>query len=345
MGRAMLIIVTGLLIALGYTFVGMTNQRSMLAQQSSNSASKALTKNMAYTGVQFALKKFDNSTDHSWRGPDQVDLANGNVAISVEEVKPDQVIEVTSIAKTNSNTKNKLVANYDISKKEKLVPKFKSGLSIATQNFIFDLGGSAKIDGNHNTSDCNQAPGVSVINSQAKNEVGENSRIDGNPDDEAKVDSDLKFEDYKDLISMLADKPETEHISGNYKGDMGTKDDPGTFFIEEDTKLSGGISEGYGIMVIRKDADLDYEGDLDIRGNFTFNGLVIFENAYELDAKGTPKINGSVVVGSTNEEDITIDISGNVALNYDCNAQKYAKTAADKSINRDHIFQPMSIYQ
>lgn len=343
MGRAMLIIVSGLLVAMGFTYTSMSDQRQMLASQSSNTASEAITKNLAFTGIQFAIQEFGDNGNNSF-GPQTMSFDHGDVTIEVQETVTDQKIRITSTGKMDGQT-NQITAIYDISEKEELVPTFRSGLGITTDNFIFNLGGSAKIDGNYNTSECKERPGVSVINNTAKEQVGTNTNIDGTPDDEAKVDPDLEFQGYQDLIARLEDTPEAETISGNYKGDMGTEDDPGTFFVEDYTKLSGGISEGYGIMVIRKDAELDYEGDLDIRGNFTFNGLVIFENAYELDAKGTPSINGSVVVGSSNDENITIDISGNVALNHDCTAKDYADRAAEQSVTPDRIYKPLSFFK
>jgi hypothetical protein len=56
-------------------------------------------------------------------------------------------------------------------------------------------------------------------------------------------------------------------------------------------KLTGQQSEGFGIMVIRETANMDYEGEdgssLSVAGNFEFNGLIIFENAYAFDGRGT----------------------------------------------------------
>ena len=343
MGRAMIIIVLGLLVSTGYTFMGMSDQRSLLTQQSVNSTTKAMAQNLSHTGVQFAINNYNQ--DNSWRGPETLTLEEGQVQISLKEVSTD-VIEITSDAQMdNATTQHQITATFDASEQEELVPLFNSSLGIATNNFDFNLGGSANINGNDQTGQCEDKAGVSVIDQDSKEEVGTNSRIDGNPNDEAAIDQELDFQAHADLIKQLEDKAETKRLSGNYKGDMGTKDNPGTFFIEDDTKLSGGISEGYGIMVIRQDAQLDYEGDLDIRGNFTFNGLVIFENAYSMDAKGTPTINGSVVIGSTNDQHITVDISGNVQLQYDCTAHQYADMAAKKSLTADRIYKQLSIYE
>lgn len=75
---------------------------------------------------------------------------------------------------------------------------------------------------------------------------------------------------------------------------------------------------------------------LDIAGNFKFNGLVIFENAYNFDGKGTPTISGSVLVGHTEDynKQIDINISGNLTLQYDCTAKYYAMKAAALAIQQ-----------
>jgi hypothetical protein len=83
-------------------------------------------------------------------------------------------------------------------------------------------------------------------------------------------------------------------------------------------------------MVIRSGGTLEYEGTLDVAGNFEFNGLIVFENAFDFKGRGTPSLNGSVLVGntSTNNDIIDIDISGNLNLQYDCKAEEYAQRAS-----------------
>jgi hypothetical protein len=340
----MLIIVTGMLVALGYTFMGMSNQRQALTSQSVSNANKALAQNLAHSGLQFAIDKFNS--DNSWvNSTSTVDLEDGTVQIEVNTTGNPDIINVNSTAKMNgSDAEHKVAARYDISQKENLVPLFNSSLGIATDDFNFFLGGSSNINGNDKTGQCEDRPGVEVKSSDGKSKVGENERIDGNPEDKASV-SGIEYDPYADLVKRLEDQPQTERISGNYKGDLGTEDDPGIFFIEDYTKLTGGISEGYGIMVVRAGGQLDLEGELDVAGNFEFNGLVIFENAWEMDAKGTPTINGSVIVGSTEDQQVNIDINGNVQLQYDCTAHDYANMAAEKDLDADRIYKQLSIYE
>ncbi len=333
----------GLLIALGYTFMGMNSQKKGLTTQSVNSATKAMAQNLSHTGLQFALYKFNNNNE--WRGPETIEIEGGTIEISLKEITPDVLIEVTSVSKMDNAVNNHTtISTYDISKKEQLVPEFNSSLGIATDDFNFFLGGSSNINGYDSTGKCEDRPGVQVNSEAGKTKVGQNERIDGTPEDEAAV-GNIDYEPYAQLVNRLEGQPQTQTISGNYKGDMGTQDDPGIFFVEDYTKLTGGITEGYGIMVVRAGGQLDLEGELDVAGNFTFNGLVVFENAWEMDAKGTPTINGSVIVGSTEDQMVNIDINGDVQLQYDCTAHQYANLAAEKDLDADRIYKQNSIYE
>lgn len=334
-----------MLVALGYTFMGMSNQREALTGQSVNKTNKALAQNIAHSGLQFAIDKFNS--DNSWVNSEStVDLEEGSIQIEVNTTGNPDIIKVNSTAKMSaSDVQHKLVANYDISQKEQLVPEFNSSLGIATDDFNFFLGGSSNINGYDPTSGkCKDRPGVQVNSEAGKTKVGTNERIDGTPEDEAAV-GNIDYEPYNELVKSLEDQPQTQRISGNYKGDLGTEDDPGVFFVEDQATLTGGIEEGHGIMVVRSGGELNLEGELDVAGNFQFNGIVIFENAWEMDAKGTPTINGSVIVGSTDDQKVNIDINGNVQLQYDCTAHQYANLAAEKDLDADRIFKLLSIYE
>lgn len=221
------------------------------------------------------------------------------------------------------------------------MPDFKSPLTIATKNFSYSAGGSSPINGfDASGSGCSDKPGITVMDGNSKYlfESHSGNDLQGNPP--IQKDTTLSYQPTDDLIERLVNMSYSKTISGSYKGEMGSKEYPGVFFVEDQTKLTGGISEGYGILVVRSDGNMTYEGsdgaELDIAVNFTFNGLVIFENAYNFDGKGTPTINRSVLVGNTKGfgNQINIDISGNLTLQYDCTAKNYAKKAVALAVKQ-----------
>jgi hypothetical protein len=223
-------------------------------------------------------------------------------------------------------------------------------LTIATNQVSpFNTSGSAAIKGAAPTgSGCSDKPAVTIAPPKGSgldstSYVSELNNIETSGTQKVSVDQGLTYQPTDQLIDRLKDSPDTKYLpAGSYKGSLGTKENPGVFFLENDTKLTGGINEGYGIMVVKSDGFMSYAdttngGTLDIAGNFTFNGLVIFENAYNLDGKGTPTINGSVLIGNTTNytNNIAVDINGNLTLQYDCTAEEYAKKSAATAIKQN----------
>jgi len=194
------------------------------------------------------------------------------------------------------------------------------------------MGGSASINGNDDSGTCDDIPAITVPTASDSIEVVHNANMSNLTSSEGSIaiDPNISYSPVDELIERLSNQPGIVSVSGNYKGDFGSEDDPGIFFVESYAKLTGGIPEGYGILVIRSGGELEYEGALSVAGNFTFNGLIIFENAFDFDGKGTPDLNGSVLIGNTpgNNTVLDIDLSGNLQIQYDCQALDYAKEAS-----------------
>lgn len=353
MGRAMLIICLGVLVALGYTFIGSANQHEGLIQRNVNSYYAMKARNTAFTGVQLAIQKYNEDPTKSEFTNTSAAIEDANLTLSIKEIPYENAdsLRVTSVSSVHG-AEHRIVATYDIREKLQLVPDFVSALSIATDNFTFDINGnSAQLNGTYPDPDvCPSKSGVAVKSEDAKEYVGQYSAITGTSGNEASVNSNLESEFTKaeDLIEMLEDQPDVQYLKGDQQvTEMGTKENPGIFFIEEDVKLAGGIEEGFGIMVVRSNADFDYEGGLEVNGNFTFNGLVIFQNASEFDAAGTPNINGTVLIGNSEGEGFyptNISIKGDVTVQYDCTAKKYAELAVNNTLNTT-IYKLLSVYE
>ena len=68
-----------------------------------------------------------------------------------------------------------------------------------------------------------------------------------------------------------------------------------------------------------------------------------------MDGKGTVNINGSILVGKTDEDDITIpdidiELNGNITVSYDCQAEQTAKAAAANMLNQNR-YKRLSTYE
>ncbi|SMO82082.1 hypothetical protein [Gracilimonas mengyeensis] len=376
MGRAMLILSAGAIITLGIMQVGVQSQRKAIVQNSVTSANEVQIRNKAYTAAQLAMERINESSG-TWRPTaanpwveeidgDSISLYYNLYSTSSPQPYPFSFLNADTIQihakswyRNPANDKKEemtLISSY-IKSAMHFVPEFRSALSFATDDFDISANGSASISGNnpHNPGDCEDRPAIATISQNSADEV--DFKVDDKylESDSANVmyDPELSYAPVDELIARLRNSPGTVVISEsgtNYKGEMGTQDDPGVFFIEDDTKLSGGISEGYGILVVRSYGSLSYDSagvELDIAGNFTFNGLVVFEDAYALDGKGTPTINGSVLIGKQDEEtsnDISVDITGNLHIQYDCTAEKYAQVASAKELKQNR-YKRLSTYE
>jgi len=177
----------------------------------------------------------------------------------------------------------------------------------------------------------------------------------GDPSVEA--DDGMDFDEIAELITALkASNPTYLPTNGTNISDLGSADNPGVFFVENGTAKIAGNTEGYGILVVRgnhsyveaetEEEIIVDEGSLETSGNVKFNGLVIFENAYNLTSSGTVDIFGSVLVGKTQTgANFDFLFNGNSTIQYDCSAQTYADMAAINLPGSGITMQPRSVFE
>ena len=359
MGRAMLIICSGLLVSLGIVALGTSSQGELLTENTAEYANKTRAVNAAHTAIQVAMQKInkgdtwakDHDSDNPWttsiNGTEDT-LYVDYMYESTDYWKADSIrlVSKASVVTGESmpNYNAKVVSVYLKAPFSNLVPKFESALTFATdQVYPFDAGGSASMSGMApDGSDCEDKPvmsiakqeGSSMDSTEYANELND-IETEGSP--KVKVDNDLSYEPTDELIARLEDSPDRVNVGTDYTDSLGTEDDPGVFFVEDGANLTGAQSSGYGIMVVRSGGDLKYDGELKVAGNFEFNGLIIFENAYDFEGRGTPTVNGSVLVGNTSdyEGEIDVDVRGNIHMQYDCRAEEYAKMAAAEAVEQN----------
>jgi hypothetical protein len=343
MGRSMLIIVMGVIITLSMSQTNLFSTLSQIEKKTNNYAMGTSVSNLAHSGAEIAMQNLRNDSD--WRAQGMtVQTANGLITLTTTEMGTDTLL----ITARGTSLEFDHTVNYMVLQTTTTlpVPDFQGAMAIDTDNFVFSLGGSAEINGNDVSGTCDAQPGVAVTSETGAVKVGTNSRIKGDPDGKAGIVEGGSFAEAQELIKILENSPYATHITDpNYIGDFGSVDNPGVFLIDRKVRLSGGMTDGYGIMVIRAGGELEMEGELDLSGNFTFNGLMIFENAYSLDARGTPTINGSILIGSTNDVTVPIYITGNVKFNYDCSAQKHAQLAAENVVINNNRFTAISVFE
>jgi hypothetical protein len=373
----MLIISIGAVMALGILQLGIQGQRTGIVQNSASSAYEVQIRNKAFTAAQLAMERINESggTWHPEKNSPWVedidgdsislfyDLSTGSTGGTFSLLEGDTVeINATSwYQDPNSGDRKEIniVTSY-VKTAMHFVPEFQSAMAFAVDadDFSFAASGSALISGNDASGTCPSKPAVSVRDNESADKItgadnlfeylsgGDNSDHLESDSTAIGVDPNLSYEPVDDLVARLSQLSDVIKISGNYKGTMGSADNPGVFFVEDYAKLTGGISEGFGIMVVRSGGELEYEGELSVAGNFKFNGLVIFENAYNMTGRGTPRINGSVLVGKANDtnERLDIDLGGTIDIQYDCTAEKYAQLASASRLGQNR-YKRLSTYE
>lgn len=351
MGRAMLIICAGTLISLGIISMSTADRSKGMTENAVTYANYNTAKNAAHTAIQTAMQKINEDEDdrgtedywpkeHDQSNPWTPVINNSQIKLHIEYIEegeeyfdPD-IIRMVSKATYASKYEAEVVSVYKVGPFSTLVPDFTGALQLPTGYNTFDVDGNAhEINGiaEHCEED---RPPITVNKSETKDAL-ENK--DWNMDGNIAVDNNLNYEPTDELIQRLKNSENTTIVDSDFGDNLGTADDPGVFFIDGEVKLSGSQKEGYGILVIQGNSGMEMEDpDLSVAGNFTFNGLVIFENAELFEGRGTPTINGSVLVGHTGDEDpIDIDIGGNIEINYDCDGEKYSKMAAANAVEQN----------
>lgn len=363
MGRAMLIICAGILVSLGIVTISTSNQGKMLTQNTVNYAEYTMAKNAAHTAIQMATQHINeddnwpniyNSEENYWNPTIQgleIRLYTDFEDNDFWETGEHDLLWFYSKAQLGEKFDNRIVevrSHYRKRPFYELVPDFKGALQLPTDIGNFNVDGEA-----HNisgvpplSSGCeagDEKPPVVVNSQETKDKLvdaGVNLEGESTTDpDKINIDTELNYEPTDELIERLYHSGNAITVNSDYGSALGTADNPGVFFIEGNVKLTGQQSEGFGIMVIRADATMEMDDpELSVAGNFEFNGLVIFENAYAFDGRGTPTINGSVLVGETDDHEgdkIDIDLGGDININYDCQGEKYAKMAADGAVKQN----------
>lgn len=357
MGRAMLIICAGVLISIGIVSMGTNSTARMITQQNVDYAEYTMAKNAAHTAVQMAMQEINKDenwpNDHPETSPWVTEVQGLEVRLHTVYEQNDfwttgdhDLIWFYSKAQLGKEFGNRVVevrSHYEKRPFFELVPDFAGALQLPTDVGGFNVDGAAhEINGIPKDPSCTESkPPITTHSQTTKDKLtSENLKTaDGDMhDDDIIVDSDLNYEPTDELIERLLNSGYAETIYGD-KSQYGTATTPGVFLVEDQVKLKGN-TEGYGILIIRDNGNMEMESDpeLSVAGNFTFNGLVIFENAKLFDGRGTPTINGSVLVGNTGDnllDPIDIDLGGNIEINYECKGETYAKMAADNAVKQN----------
>lgn len=341
MGRPLIYICAVTVIVLGIMQINLNGRHLHLIERTSSYANESQMRNMAHSGVENVL--YELRSDPTWRNgylPYRVQLDYAAAYVTIQDstqninLASDQLRLVSSVPFKRDSVR----VAYKVKVVIGQLPDIPGALTLTDSQFTTDLFGSFQIDGNDESGlDTTGIPGITVIDQASKDKIfaddPDHKFLDqvtgstGTPSIE--VDESIDFTDMEQLIDML--EPNAYFLEGNYTQDLGSPENPGVFFVEDYAKISGNVN-GYGILVVKQTGNLDLT-TLDLKGNFDFYGLVIFENSWAFDGAGTATIHGSVLVGSPEEaSDLEIRLGGTLKILYNSWALQFANEAARRSI-------------
>lgn len=359
MGRPLIYICAITTIVLGIVQLSLNERHISLVKRTATYANEAEIRNMAHAGVEYTLNKLRTDTD--WRNnyePYEVALDYGTADVTIEDESTNSSLgknelRLISVASLHGET---TTVNYKVKIVYPKLPSIPGALALTDPNFLTELDGSFYINGLDEAGVDDGLPGITVIDEPSKDQIIAKDptykfldQVDGNTnttDDEPsiKVDPTMDFDPLAEMIDKLA--PVATRLSGGpyTSGDLGSESSPGVFLVEDYAKITSNTN-GYGIMIVRENADLDVETTVNVAGTFNFHGLVLFENSWALDGQGDVTIHGTVVVGSPDETSptTTIDLTGNLTIQYNSIALEYARRAASKGVAAS--FEILDIYE
>jgi len=347
MGRPLIYICAVTIVVLGIIQIKLNDRHIALAKRTASYANVAQMRNLAHSGVELTLHKLRE--DITWRNGNQayvvpLDYGTASIVIEDKSVNPalgdDQLRLISEVVMDGITT----VLNYKVEIAYPELPNIPGALAFTNSDFLTDLGGSFYINGlDESGEDSVGLPGISVIDQASKDQIIAKDptfqfldQIDGNTgsgkEPSIGINPTMDFAPLAEMIDMLSPNA-TKLNGGPYTEDLGSPENPGVFLIDNYAKIAG-KTNGYGIMIIRENADLDVETTLNAAGTFNFYGLIIFENSWGLDGQGNVTLHGTVVVGSPNEftKTTTIDLTGNLSILYNSMALDYARKAATRGM-------------
>ncbi|MDZ7807186.1 MAG: hypothetical protein U5K71_08720 [Gracilimonas sp.] len=213
MGRAMLIIAAGAIIAVGILQLGVQGKRAGIAHNSSVDAYEVQIRNKAFTAAQISMERINESagTWHPNSTSPWIQDIDGDSISLYYNLKPSagggsyaildsDTVEILAESwyrdPMNNREKDINIITSYVKEALHFVPDFKSAISIAAgyDDYTFKAQGSSKITGDDNSGTCAAKPAVTVQDQESLDAISGDSdtysRLEG---DAGKVEMDTSL--------------------------------------------------------------------------------------------------------------------------------------------------------
>lgn len=348
MGKFALLLVLALSLTVGYIALTLNNSKSTLIENVSGFDKYTNARNIAHTGVNMLLRRFDNND------PTLVDSLNAGsqVMMSVNAMagvcslwaklkNPPPMydtVDVTVHSRFMDSTRSMQIRLW---RHPVPFPKFEAAVGLHVPGVNFQMSGSPSIDGrNHDVNgnlilpiDTNSVPGVGVLDPADSTTVAAyDSKINGSQD----VITDPNLPDPSQYVSEYINAADYTYTSGVYNSYIwGSPTSPRIVYCDGNVKFNGS-AEGWGMLIV--------QGNLTLAGSFKWHGVVICYNSASIDvqwASGTPNVYGAVLMaGPPGPPASDFILKGNANVSYSKDAINLAKY-----INKLQVYRVVAWYE
>jgi hypothetical protein len=333
MGKAIMIMVTGVLIVMG-TFQVAVQNRMLMAD---HGVAEKAWRTAAYTNANSAIESAAQRImlEPTW-------ALNGGTH---SEIYPEGEVEVT-VTRTGSTIRLRAISVVEDATvrieamyswtTDTFFPDADAAMGIYSENLSFNIAGSAFsisgydyfTDGSINP-DGNTVPGIGVdhgeniglinssLNDNQKNKI---TGTDGSPSIKMLGDSNASIDEIIEMLTNNADVVYTGEYIAQGAGSLGTRENPQIVVVEGDLKVSN--ATGAGILIVKEGGEMDIRGNLD-----HYEGIIIVQGTARL-VRGNINVYGAMIFGGDDPElVIDIDLRGNVHIRYSSEVLEFLQNA------------------
>ncbi len=344
MGRAMLLLCSGLIIVFGVVQMSLNAKQQSMATFNVDYANSLNARNTSNAGMERAINRIMNNPN--WRtdaGPWTVQFGDWPVVITSVDNSTDpslgaNEVRITATCEINGVTEQSIaVLQRGVGLP---LPTVEGAMGIFTDNLDLTVSGSSFLITGNDTNPNGTAgdepplPGMSVSSLAAYLEImsslnaTQKNRVQGSGGTPSvQLDPSMDADALQAFFDAIISNP-TEYYPGNYTasgaGSLGSPENPKIIVV--DGTLSVTNATGAGILVITE------TGILDARGNFdNYQGLILIQGSADM-TRGNINIHGAMMFGGNNPSlKIDIDFRGNVNIHYSSTALEFAQILANNS--------------
>lgn len=347
MGRASLFLCGGFAIILGIVQLNILNSQVGQTKVNSEYANQNQARNMASSGLEMGIREVVEN--YSWRPTSQPEIKSfvgNNIKVFVDDISthPGELeahqVRIRAISEMGGETADA----FAILERESIYPPIPGAMGFYGEDSNLNIGGNAKVYG-HDEDPPGGVPGdgidktgISAVISEDEliNSTGNANEIDGEPpfcvangnesEGEEACEGELDAEELQSFIDEYTLKSENFSEISNIPP-LGTSENPKIVKLDQNEKFND--EGGAGILIIPSNVSLE------LRGDFNFEGLVIVQGT--LDIRGNVTIYGSMLFSDNSLLEIEEadpdepELSGNTTIQYSSSAlaninDKFAET-------------------